>query len=54
MKLTTLALANIKRNFKKYVMYFFSLSFSVFTAYTFFALMQNKYVLMAFTYDDRY
>lgn len=35
-------------------MYFFSLSFSVFTAYTFFALMQNKYVLMAFTYDVRY
>lgn len=54
MKLTTLALSNIKRNFKKYVMYFFSLSFSVFTAYTFFALMQNKYVLMAFSYDDRY
>ncbi|TCO79335.1 FtsX-like permease family protein [Marinisporobacter balticus] len=54
MKLTTLALSNIKRNFKKYAMYFFSLSFSVFTAYTFFALMQNKYVLMAFTYDDRY
>lgn len=54
MKLTTLALANIKRNFKKYAMYFFSLSFSVFTTYTFFALMQNKYVLMAFTYDDRY
>lgn len=54
MKLTTLAISNIKRNFKKYVMYFFSLSFSVFTAYTFFALMQNEYVLMAFTYDDRY
>ena len=35
-------------------MYFFSLSFSVFTAYTFLALMQNKYVLMAYTYDDRY
>ncbi|WP_432664705.1 ABC transporter permease [Wukongibacter baidiensis] len=54
MRLTTLALSNIKRNFKKYVMYFFSLSFSVFTAYTFFALMQNEYVLMAFSYDDRY
>ncbi len=54
MKLTTLALNNIKRNFKRYVMYFFSLSFSVFTAYSFFALMQNEYVLMAFTYDDRY
>lgn len=54
MKLTTLAISNIKRNLKKYIMYFFSLSFSVFTAYTFFALMQNKYVLMAFTYDARY
>lgn len=54
MNLTTLAISNIKRNFKKYIMYFFSLSFSVFTAYTFFALMQNQYVLMAFTYDDRY
>lgn len=54
MKLTTLAISNIKRNLKKYVMYFFSLSFSVFTAYTFFALMQNEYVSMAFTYDFRY
>lgn len=54
MKLTTLAISNIKRNFKKYIMYFFSLSFSVFTVYTFFALMQNEYVLLAFTYDQRY
>lgn len=54
MKLTTLAISNIKRNFKKYVMYFISLSFSVFTSYTFFALMQNEYVLLAFTYDERY
>ena len=54
MKLTTLAMSNIKRNFKKYVMYFFSLSFSVFTVYTFLALMQNEYVSMAFTYDGRY
>lgn len=54
MKLTTLALNNIKRNIKKYIVYFFSLSFSVFTAYTFFALMQNEYVTMAFTYDLRY
>ncbi len=54
MKLSTLALRNIRRNFKKYVMYFFSLSFSVFTAYSFLALMDNKYVKMAFTHDDRY
>ena len=54
MKLTALALSNIKRSFKKYIMYFFSLSFSVFTAYSFLALMQNEYVLLAFTYDDRY
>ena len=54
MKLTTLALRNIKQNFKRYIMYFFSLGFSVFTAYSFLALMQNQYVIMAFTYDARY
>ncbi len=54
MKLSTLAVSNIKRNFKKYVMYFFSLSFSVFTTYTFFALTQNEIVLMASDYDMRY
>lgn len=54
MKLTTLAFRNIKRNFSKYIMYFFSLSFSVFTAYSFLALMENEYVSMAFTYDRRY
>ncbi|WZL72999.1 ABC transporter permease [Clostridiaceae bacterium 35-E11] len=54
MKLTTLALRNIKQNFQKYIMYFFSLSFSVFTVYSFLALMQNEYVIMAFTHDDRY
>lgn len=53
-KLSTLAVRNIKRNFKRYVMYFFSLCFSVFTAYTFFALMENELVSNAFTYDDRY
>lgn len=54
MKLTTMAIRNIKRNFSKYVMYFFSLSFSVFTAYSFLALMDNDYVNMAFTHDSRY
>ncbi len=54
MKLTALALRNIERNFKKYAMYFFSLSFSVFTAYSFLALLQNEQVSMAFAYDTRY
>ncbi len=54
MKLTTLAIRNIKRNFQKYIMHFFSLSFSVFTAYSFLALMQNEYVITAFTYSTRY
>ncbi|MBR0600395.1 FtsX-like permease family protein [Sinanaerobacter chloroacetimidivorans] len=54
MNLFTLALRNIRLNHKKYIMYFFSMSFSVFTAYTFLALMQNEYVKMAFQYDTRY
>jgi putative ABC transport system permease protein len=54
MKLTTLAIRNIKRNFQKYIMHFFSLGFSVFTAYSFLALMQNEYVITAFTYSTRY
>lgn len=54
MNLTSFAFQNIKRNIKRYIIYFFSLSFSVFTAYSFFSLMQNKYVMMAFTYDNRY
>jgi len=54
MNLLTLAIRNIKLNFKKYMMYLFSLSFSVFTTYSFLALMQNEYVIMAFTHDFRY
>ncbi len=54
MKLVTLAFRNIKRNFTKYVMYFFSLGFSVFTAYSFIALMRNRIIKNAYTYDDRY
>ncbi len=53
-KLSTLAIRNIRRNFKRYVMYFFSLSFSVFTAYSFLALLENEHVSNAFIYDDRY
>ncbi len=54
MKLFTLAMRNIKLNLKKYIMYFFSMSFSVFTTYTFLSLMENEYVAMAFKYDLRY
>src|SRR5665647_2043235 len=54
MSLFKLAFMNIKLNRKKYSMYIFSMSFSVFTAYTFLALMQNKTVKMAFEYDVRY
>lgn len=54
MNLFTLALRNIRLNRKKYVMYLFSMGFSVFTVYTFLALMQNEYVKLAFQYDLRY
>ncbi|MFA9555739.1 ABC transporter permease [Evansella sp. AB-rgal1] len=54
MKLSTMALRNIQLNFKKYVMYFFSLTFCVFTAYSFLALIQNEEIKQALTYDDRY
>lgn len=54
MNLLTLALRNIRLNRKKYVMYLFSMGFSVFTVYTFLALMHNEYVKMAFRYDKRY
>lgn len=54
MNLFTLALRNIRLNRKKYIMYVFSLGFSVFTVYTFLALMQNEYVKLAFQYDTRY
>lgn len=54
MNLFTLAFRNIKLNRKKYIMYLFSMGFSVFTVYTFLALMQNKYVMMSFQYDTRY
>lgn len=54
MKLITLAVRNIKRNFSKYAMYFFTLSFSVFTVYSFLALIQNEFVYQAFTYRERY
>jgi len=54
MNLFALALRNIRLNRKKYIMYVFSLGFSVFTVYTFLALMQNESVKLAFQYDTRY
>ncbi|MDD2430544.1 MAG: ABC transporter permease [Firmicutes bacterium] len=54
MNLTQIAARNIKQNFSKYVMYFFSLSFSVFTVFSFLALMYNESVLEAIVYDARY
>lgn len=54
MNLFTLAIRNIKRNFKRYIMHFFSLSFSVFTVYSFLALMENEQVEQAFTYSSKY
>lgn len=54
MKLRVMAISNIKHNFRKYALYFFSLCFSVFTAYAFLGLMQNKSVAAAFNTDTRY
>ncbi|HWQ78390.1 MAG TPA: ABC transporter permease [Anaerovoracaceae bacterium] len=54
MNIFALAFRNIRLNRKKYVMYLFSMGFSVFTVYTFLALMQNKYVKLAFQNDSRY
>lgn len=54
MKLTALAVRNIKRSLPKYAMYFFALSFSVFTVYSFLALNFNEQVMAKLTYSDRY
>ncbi len=54
MNLFALAFRNIRLNRKKYAMYVFSMGFSVFTVYTFLALMQNEYVKLAFRNDQRY
>ncbi|WP_026476840.1 FtsX-like permease family protein [Alkaliphilus transvaalensis] len=54
MNLLDLALRNIKNNIKKHIMFFFSMTFSVFTVYTFLALVQNQQVNDAFIYDGRY
>ena len=54
MKLRKLAISNIKHNFRKYMLYFLSLCFSVFTAYTFLGLMNSESVAFAFEDDTRY
>lgn len=54
MNLMVLAIRNIKNNFSKYIMYFFSLTFSVFTVYSFLALFYNEQVLSKFMYSSRY
>ncbi|QOX62112.1 ABC transporter permease [Anoxybacterium hadale] len=54
MNLFSLARRNIRLNGKKYSMYLFSMGFSVFTVYTFLALMRNEIVKAAFRYDVRY
>ena len=54
MNLLTLAFRNIRLNRKKYAMYVFSMGFSVFTVYTFLALMHNENVMLAFQSDPRY
>ncbi len=53
MKLSSIALSNMRHNMKKYAMYFFAMAFSVFTIYSFLALLDNKSVQATFG-DDRY
>lgn len=54
MNLAFLAVRNIKRSFSKYMMYFFTLSFSVFTVHSFLALVFNEQVMEKLTYSRRY
>jgi len=42
MKLSQMALSNIKHNLKNYAMYFFAMCFSVFTTYSFLSLARSK------------
>ncbi len=48
MKLLPLAMRSIRHNLAKYAMYFFTFSFSVFTVYSFLALLENEFVNSAF------
>ncbi|HXK98290.1 MAG TPA: hypothetical protein PK828_10580 [Limnochordia bacterium] len=54
MNLAFLAVRNIKRSFSKYMMYSFTLSFSVFTVHSFLALVFNEQVMEKLTYSRRY
>lgn len=54
MNLASLAVRNIKRSFSKYMMYFFALSFSVFTVHSFLALVFNERVMDKLTYSRSY
>lgn len=54
MKLPVLALRNIKLNFRSYIMYIFSLVFSVFTCFTFLSLIYNDQVMEAFSNIQAY
>ncbi len=54
MRLTSLALSNIKHNIKSYAVYFFAMCFSVFTTYSFLALIfgehyNNEYYSIMFS-----
>lgn len=54
MKLTTLAISNIKHNMKKYAMYFFAMCFCVFTTYSFLFLMNSDSVLSKIKDDSSF
>ncbi|UOE94676.1 ABC transporter permease [Alkalihalobacillus sp. LMS39] len=54
MNLQHLAWRNMKQNRVKYGMYFFALTFCIFTSYTFFALLFNDAVVEAFLRNERF
>lgn len=54
MKLTTLAVSNIKHNMKNYAMYFFAMCFCVFTTYSFAALSFSESVFDKLITSQKY
>lgn len=54
MKLTSMAISNIKHNIKNYAVYFFAMCFSVFTTYSFLSLLESKGVQSKMWVDNRY
>jgi len=54
MKLTSLAVSNIKHNMKNYAMYFFSMCFSVFTTYSFMNLAMSETISSSISTSLRY